>query len=82
MSRNKEHRGDAFGGAPNGAAAFGGRPIGKRGYAHEFLRTLDPQIRASFLFWESGFASEFLRTLNPSDPPSSILHAQQIGLFI
>ena len=28
MSRNKEHRGVAFGGALNGAAAFGGRPIG------------------------------------------------------
>ena len=28
MSRNKEHRGAAFGGAPNGAAAEGGRPIG------------------------------------------------------
>ena len=28
MSRNKEHRGAAFGGAPNGAAVFGGRPIG------------------------------------------------------
>ena len=28
MSRNKEHRGTAFGGAPNGAAAFGDRPIG------------------------------------------------------
>ena len=27
MSRNKEHRGAAFGGAPNGAAAFGGRSI-------------------------------------------------------
>ena len=27
MSRNKEHRGAAFGGAPNGAAAEGGRPI-------------------------------------------------------
>ena len=28
MSRNKEHRGAAEGGTPNGAAAFGGRPIG------------------------------------------------------
>ena len=28
MSRNKEHRGAAFGGAPKGAAAFGGGPIG------------------------------------------------------
>ena len=28
MSRNKEHRGTALGGAPNGAVAFGGRPIG------------------------------------------------------
>ena len=28
MSRNKEHRGAAFGVAFNGAAAFGGRPIG------------------------------------------------------
>ena len=28
MSRNKEHRGAGFGGAPNGAAAEGGRPIG------------------------------------------------------
>ena len=28
MSRNKEHRGAAFGGAPNGAAAFDGRPLG------------------------------------------------------
>ena len=28
MSRNKEHRGAAFGGAPNGAAAEGGRSIG------------------------------------------------------
>ena len=27
MNRTKEHRGTAFGGAPNGAAAFGGRPI-------------------------------------------------------
>ena len=28
MSRNKEHRGAAFGGALNGAAAFSGRPMG------------------------------------------------------
>ena len=28
MSINKEHRGAAFGGAPNGAAAFSDRPIG------------------------------------------------------
>ena len=27
MSRNKEHRGAAFFGGPNGAAAEGGRPI-------------------------------------------------------
>ena len=27
MRRNTEHRGAAFGGAPNGATAFGGRPI-------------------------------------------------------
>ena len=39
MSRNKEHRGTAFGGAPNGAAAFGGHPIGSVFFvsAHLFL---------------------------------------------
>ena len=39
MSRNKEHRGAAFGGAPKGAAAFGGRPIGSVFFvsAHLFL---------------------------------------------
>ena len=39
MSRNKEHRGTAFGVAPKGAAAFGGRPMGSVfcGSAHLFL---------------------------------------------
>ena len=39
MSRNKEHRGAGFGGAPNGAAAFGDRPIGSVFFvsAHLFL---------------------------------------------
>ena len=39
MNTNKEHRGAAFGGAPNRAAAFGGRPIGSVFFvsAHSFL---------------------------------------------
>ena len=43
MSRNKEHRGAAFGGAPNGAAAFGVRPIGSVFFvsAHLFLHIMD-----------------------------------------
>ena len=37
MSRNKEHRGAAFGGAPNGATAFGGRPLGSVFFVSDHL---------------------------------------------
>ena len=37
MSRNKEHRGAASGGAPNGAAAFYGRPIGSVFFVYAHL---------------------------------------------
>ena len=43
MNRNKEHKGTAFGDAPNGAAAFGGRPIGSVFFvsAHLFFHIMN-----------------------------------------
>ena len=55
MSRNKEHRGAAFGGAPNGAAAFGDRSIGSVFFvsAHVFfyiMNTYGYSLYISYIF--------------------------------